>query len=174
MALNPGANQYTGHAFSTKACFMVAGDRTTSVNKGKRAGPMSDLHIWMSMGWRMVRVIGSTGLPLAGPFSLPLNPVRAHWIFYLGQPRHIFPFSQFNDLFKIQAEASYHLLNHILEKEWMVCSGFEPRAAELKVQMHPLNQFGLPLNLETSYKRKNSFTWVELTYLGRAWEQFID
>ena len=33
MALNPGANQYTGPAFSTKACFLVAGDITTSVNE---------------------------------------------------------------------------------------------------------------------------------------------
>ena len=42
MALNPGANQYTGPAFSAKACFMVAGDITTSVKKG---GPMSGLLI---------------------------------------------------------------------------------------------------------------------------------
>ena len=34
MALNPGANQYTGPAFSAKACFMVAGNITTGVNKG--------------------------------------------------------------------------------------------------------------------------------------------
>ena len=40
MALNPGENQYTGPAFSTKACFMVAGNITTSVNKGRQAGPM--------------------------------------------------------------------------------------------------------------------------------------
>ena len=33
MALNPGAYQYTGHAFSSKACFMVAGDLTTNVNE---------------------------------------------------------------------------------------------------------------------------------------------
>ena len=43
MALNPGANQYTGPTFSAKACFIVAGDITTSVNKGRRAGPMSGL-----------------------------------------------------------------------------------------------------------------------------------
>ena len=43
MALNLGANQYTGPTFSAKACFIVAGDITTSVNKGRRAGPMSGL-----------------------------------------------------------------------------------------------------------------------------------
>ena len=43
MALNPGANQYTCPTYSTKVSFMaatVAGDITTSVNKGRRAGPM--------------------------------------------------------------------------------------------------------------------------------------
>ena len=50
MALKPAANQYTGPAFSTKACFMVVGDITASVNKGRRVGPMSSLLIWMSMG----------------------------------------------------------------------------------------------------------------------------
>ena len=30
--------------YSTKACFMVAGNITTSVNKGRQAGPMSGLH----------------------------------------------------------------------------------------------------------------------------------
>ena len=43
MALNPGANQYTGPAFRATASFMVSGDTTTSVNKGRRAGPMSGL-----------------------------------------------------------------------------------------------------------------------------------
>ena len=38
MALYPGPNQYTGPTFSAKACFMVAGDITTSVNKGRQAG----------------------------------------------------------------------------------------------------------------------------------------
>ena len=45
MALNPGANQYTGTALSAIAGFMVAGDITTSVNKDRRAGPMSGLLI---------------------------------------------------------------------------------------------------------------------------------
>ena len=45
MALNLGANQYTGPAFSAKACFMVVGNITTSVNKGRRARPMSGLLI---------------------------------------------------------------------------------------------------------------------------------
>ena len=45
MALNPGANQYTGPTFSAKACFMEAGNVTSSVNKGRRAGPMSSLFI---------------------------------------------------------------------------------------------------------------------------------
>ena len=35
MALNPGANEYTGPSLSAKACCMVAGDITTSVNKGQ-------------------------------------------------------------------------------------------------------------------------------------------
>ena len=46
MALNPGANQYTHPAFSAKVCLMlaaVAGGITTSVNKGRQAGPMSGL-----------------------------------------------------------------------------------------------------------------------------------
>ena len=43
MALNPGANQYTGPEFSAKACFMVADNITTSVNKGRWAWPMSGL-----------------------------------------------------------------------------------------------------------------------------------
>ena len=50
MALNLGTNQYTGPAFSAKACFMVAGNITTSVNKGRQAGPMTSLLIEMSMG----------------------------------------------------------------------------------------------------------------------------
>ena len=45
MALNLGANQNTGPTFSDKACFMVAGNITTSVNKGRWAGPMSGLLI---------------------------------------------------------------------------------------------------------------------------------
>ena len=46
LALNPGANQYTGPACGTKKCFIAAaaaGDITTTVNKGRRAGPMSSL-----------------------------------------------------------------------------------------------------------------------------------
>ena len=49
MALNPGANQYNGSAFSAKAGFVVAGNKTTSVTNGRRAGPMSGLIISMSM-----------------------------------------------------------------------------------------------------------------------------
>ena len=49
MALNLGANQYTGPAYSTKAYFMEAGNITTTVNKGRQAWPMSDLLIQMSM-----------------------------------------------------------------------------------------------------------------------------
>ena len=49
MALNPGANQYNGSAFSAKAGFVVAGNITTSVTNGRRAGPMSGLIISMSM-----------------------------------------------------------------------------------------------------------------------------
>ena len=33
-------NQYTGTTFSTTACSLLAGNVTTSVNKGRRAGPM--------------------------------------------------------------------------------------------------------------------------------------
>ena len=50
VALNPGANQYTGPVFSAKACFMVAGDITTSINKARWTGPMNGLLIYMSMG----------------------------------------------------------------------------------------------------------------------------
>ena len=39
LALNPGANQYTG----ATVCFMVVGNITTTVKKGRRAGPMSGL-----------------------------------------------------------------------------------------------------------------------------------
>ena len=38
IALNPRAKQYTYPTFSAKACFMVAVDITTSVNKGRQAG----------------------------------------------------------------------------------------------------------------------------------------
>ena len=41
MELNPGAIQYTRLAYSAKVCFMAFGDITTSVNKGRRPGPMS-------------------------------------------------------------------------------------------------------------------------------------
>ena len=43
LGLNPGANQYTGPAYSTKKRFIVAavtGDITTTVNKGRQAGLM--------------------------------------------------------------------------------------------------------------------------------------
>ena len=46
MALNPGANQYTGPACGAKKCFIAAaaaGDITTRVNKGRQAGAMSSL-----------------------------------------------------------------------------------------------------------------------------------
>ena len=46
LALYPGANQYTGPACGAKKCFIVAaaaGDITTTINKGRRAGPMSSL-----------------------------------------------------------------------------------------------------------------------------------
>ena len=41
MALNPGTNQYTGPSISAKSCFMVIGNITTTVNKGRQAKPMS-------------------------------------------------------------------------------------------------------------------------------------
>ena len=44
MALNLGANQYTGPAYTAKACFMVAGDITTSVNNGRQAWPKVSLY----------------------------------------------------------------------------------------------------------------------------------
>ena len=50
MVLNPGVNQYTGPIFSAKSCFVVAGNITTCVNKGRQAEPMSGLLIQMSMG----------------------------------------------------------------------------------------------------------------------------
>ena len=46
LALNAGANQDTCPAYSTKKCFIVAaaaGNITTTVNKGRQAGPMSSL-----------------------------------------------------------------------------------------------------------------------------------
>ena len=46
LALNRGANQYTGPACGAQKCFIVAaaaGDITTTVNKGRQAGPMSSL-----------------------------------------------------------------------------------------------------------------------------------
>ena len=46
LVLNPGANQYTGPTCGAKKCFIVAavaGNITTSVNKGRRTGPMSSL-----------------------------------------------------------------------------------------------------------------------------------
>ena len=48
LALNPGAYQYTGPACDTKKYFIgaaVAGDITTTVIKGRQAGPMSSLLI---------------------------------------------------------------------------------------------------------------------------------
>ena len=50
-----GGNHYTGPTFSTKACFMVAGNITTNVNKGRQAGQMSGLLIQMSMGLTYLR-----------------------------------------------------------------------------------------------------------------------
>ena len=38
-ALNLGANQNTGPAFSAKVCFMAIGNITTTVNKGRQAWP---------------------------------------------------------------------------------------------------------------------------------------
>ena len=46
LALNPGANQYTGPACGAKKCFIAAaaaGNITTTVNKGRHAGPISSL-----------------------------------------------------------------------------------------------------------------------------------
>ena len=48
LALNLGANQYTGPACGAKKCFIgaaAAGYITTTVNKGRQAGPMSSLLI---------------------------------------------------------------------------------------------------------------------------------
>ena len=53
MVLHVGANQYTGPAYSIKACFMAVGNITTTVNKGRQAGrqagPMSGLFLFMSL-----------------------------------------------------------------------------------------------------------------------------
>ena len=43
MALIPGANQYTGLAYSAIVCFMLVGDISTTDNKGRQAAPMSGL-----------------------------------------------------------------------------------------------------------------------------------
>ena len=45
MALNLGANQYTGLTYSAKVCFMAVGNITTTVNKGRQAGRMSGLFL---------------------------------------------------------------------------------------------------------------------------------
>ena len=48
LALNLGANQYTGPACGAKKSFIgaaAAGDITATVNKGRQAGPISSLLI---------------------------------------------------------------------------------------------------------------------------------
>ena len=57
LALYPGANQYTGPACGAKKCFIVAaaaGDITTTINKGRRAGPMSSLLLLDVYGYHSV------------------------------------------------------------------------------------------------------------------------
>ena len=44
-----GPNHDTGPAFSAKACLMVAGSITSSVNQGRQAGPVSSRLLWMFM-----------------------------------------------------------------------------------------------------------------------------
>ena len=48
LALNPGANQYTGPTCGAKKCFIaaaVADNITNTVNKGRQAWPMSSLFL---------------------------------------------------------------------------------------------------------------------------------
>ena len=62
LALNPGANQCTGPACGAKKCFIVAavaGNITTTVNKGRQAGPMSSLLLLNVYGedvWELVKL----------------------------------------------------------------------------------------------------------------------
>ena len=51
-SLIPGANQCIGQAFSAKACLMVAGNITTSVNKGRRARPLIRC-LWISVTFHL-------------------------------------------------------------------------------------------------------------------------
>ena len=43
LALYLGANPYTGPACGANKCFIAAGYITTTINQGRRAGPMSSL-----------------------------------------------------------------------------------------------------------------------------------
>ena len=48
LVLNPGANQYTGPPCGAKKCFIAAaaaGNISTTVIKGRQAGPLSSLLI---------------------------------------------------------------------------------------------------------------------------------
>ena len=57
MALNPGANHNTNPTYSTKVCFMAVGNITSTANKGKRAEPMSDLFLYMSMCGQTLKAV---------------------------------------------------------------------------------------------------------------------
>ena len=49
MALKLGANQYTGLAYSAKACSMVACNMTTKVNIGTQAGQANECSTYLDV-----------------------------------------------------------------------------------------------------------------------------
>ena len=49
MVLTQGANQYIGPSYSVKACYVVAGDITTSVNKGRQAGWVNEQSTYLDV-----------------------------------------------------------------------------------------------------------------------------
>ena len=73
LALNPGANQYTGPACGAKKCFIAAaaaGDITTTINKGRRAGPMSSL-LLLDVYGSMILQINSVHIERESMFPKP-------------------------------------------------------------------------------------------------------
>ena len=60
LALNVGTNQYTCPAYSAKKCFIATaarGDITTTVNRGRRAGPISSLLLLYVYGNNAIKLV---------------------------------------------------------------------------------------------------------------------
>ena len=73
--LNQGANQYTGPSCGTKKCFIAAaaaGDITSTVNKGRRAGPMGSLLLLDVYGLESTGE--ATDQELLAPDCSPIHP----------------------------------------------------------------------------------------------------